>query len=98
MDIDLTKAKLRATDSRKAKTGKGIAWVKRCRHGLKYVTATTNSISTNIANGAVLSGSSVIWTAVPSGVPARVEFFIDGKLGATEFQSPYQFNGDPSAF
>ena len=57
---------------------------------------TANTISTNIANGATLSGSSVIWTAVPSGVPVRVEFFIDGTLGTTEFQSPYQFNGDPS--
>ena len=56
---------------------------------------TTNTISTNIANGATLSGSSVIWTAVPSGVPVRVEFFVDGTLGTTELQSPYQFNGDP---
>src|SRR5262245_23679054 len=56
---------------------------------------TTNTISTNIADGAVLSGSSVIWTAVPSGVPVRVEFFIDGTLGTTELYSPYQFNGDP---
>jgi hypothetical protein len=55
---------------------------------------TTNTISTNIADGATLSGSSVIWTAVPSGVPVRVEFFIDGTLGTTEFQSPYRFNGD----
>jgi Fibronectin type III domain/Bacterial Ig domain len=57
---------------------------------------TVNTISTNIANGATLNGSSVVWTAVPSGVPVRVEFFIDGTLGTTEFQSPYQFNGDPS--
>src|SRR5262245_45729757 len=55
---------------------------------------TVNTISTNIANGATLSGSSVIWTAVPSGVPVRVEFFIDGTLGTTELQSPYRFNGD----
>jgi hypothetical protein len=55
---------------------------------------TTNTISTNIANGATLSGSSVVWTAVPSGVPVRVEFFIDGTLGTTELQSPYRFNGD----
>ena len=55
---------------------------------------TANTISTNIANGATLSGSSVIWTAVPSGVPVRVEFFIDGTLGTTELQSPYRFNGD----
>jgi hypothetical protein len=56
--------------------------------------STTNTISTNITNGATLSGSSVVWTAVPSGVPARVEFFIDGTLGTTELQSPYRFNGD----
>jgi Concanavalin A-like lectin/glucanases superfamily/Bacterial Ig domain len=55
-----------------------------------------NSISTNIANGAVLSGSSVVWTAIPSGSPVRVEFFIDGALLWTENSSPYQFNGDPS--
>jgi hypothetical protein len=55
-----------------------------------------NSISTNIANGAVLSGSSVVWMAAPSGSPVRVEFFIDGALLWTENFSPYQFNGDPS--
>lgn len=54
----------------------------------------TNTISTNVDNGAVLSGSDVIWTAVPSGTPVRVEFFIDGTLGTTEFYSPYRFNGD----
>ena len=55
-----------------------------------------NTISTNIDNGAVLSGSAVVWTAVPSSTPVRVEFFIDGTLGTTEFYAPYQFNGDPS--
>ena len=55
-----------------------------------------NTISTNIANGAVLGGSSVIWTAFPSGAPVRVEFFINGTLAATELHFPYQFNGDPS--
>jgi Concanavalin A-like lectin/glucanases superfamily/Bacterial Ig domain len=53
-----------------------------------------NSVSTNIANGAVLSGSSVVWMATPSGSPVRVEFFIDGVLLWTENVSPYQFNGD----
>src|SRR5262249_52819490 len=33
------------------------------------VNSPTNSISTNIADGAVLSGSSVVWTATPSGSP-----------------------------
>jgi hypothetical protein len=57
-------------------------------------TPTTHTISTDIADGAVLSGSAVIWTAVPSHVPSRVEFFINGTLGTTEFYSPYRFNGD----
>jgi len=56
-----------------------------------------NTISTNIANGTILSGSSVVWTATPSGSPVRVEFFIDGAFLWTENVSPYQFNGDPSA-
>jgi hypothetical protein len=55
-----------------------------------------NTISTNIANGTILSGSSVVWTATPSGSPVRVEFFIDGAFLWTENVSPYQFNGDPS--
>jgi uncharacterized protein (DUF2141 family) len=58
-------------------------------------TPVANTISTNISNGAVLSGSSVIWTATPSGVPARVEFSIDGVLHWTEFHPIFQFNGDP---
>jgi len=56
----------------------------------------SNTVVTNITDGAVLSGSSVIWTATPSGSPVRVEFFIDGTLSWTENASPYQFNGDPS--
>jgi hypothetical protein len=56
-------------------------------------TPTANTITTNITDGAKLSGS-VVWTAVPSNVPSRVEFFIDGTLGTTEFYSPYRFNGD----
>jgi hypothetical protein len=55
----------------------------------------SNTISTNITDGAVLSGSSVVWTATPSGSPLRVEFFIDAALLWTENVSPYQFNGDP---
>ena len=54
------------------------------------------TISTNISDGTVLSGSSVVWTAVPSGVPVRVEFLINGTLSGTELIRPYQFNGDPS--
>jgi hypothetical protein len=58
--------------------------------------STIKTISTNISDGSVLSGSSVIWTAVPSGVPLRVEFLINDTLSGTELISPYQFNGDPS--
>jgi hypothetical protein len=47
-------------------------------------TTPANTISTNIANGATLSGSSVIWTAVPNSIPVRAEFFFDGTLGTTE--------------
>jgi hypothetical protein len=57
---------------------------------------TAKTISTNISTGSVLSGSSVIWTAVPYGVPLRVEFLINGALVGTELISPYQFNGDPA--
>ena len=57
---------------------------------------TVNTISTNISNGAVLNGSSVVWTAIPSGVPVRVEFLINGTHAGTELIRPYQFNGDPS--
>jgi Fibronectin type III domain/Bacterial Ig domain len=57
---------------------------------------TLKTISTNISNGAILSGSSVVWTAIPSGVPMRVEFLINGTVSSTELTSPYQFNGDPS--
>ena len=58
-------------------------------------TAVVNTIYTNISNGAPLSGTSVLWTATPSGVPTRVEFSIDGILYWTEFRYVYQFNGDP---
>jgi hypothetical protein len=57
-------------------------------------TPVANAISTNISNGAVLTGTSVLWTAIPSGVPARVEFSIDGVLYWTEFRYIYQFNGN----
>ena len=55
-----------------------------------------NSVSVNIADGAVLSGASLLWTAVPNGIPTRVEFLIDGMLRWTEYRSIYQFNGNPS--
>lgn len=58
--------------------------------------AFVNSVSVNIADGTVLGGTSVVWTATPSGVPTRVEFFIDGMLRWTEYRSNYQFNGNPA--
>jgi hypothetical protein len=58
--------------------------------------STINTISTNITDGAVLAGPAVIWTAVPSGIPLRVEFFINGNFSGAELIRPYQFNGDPS--
>jgi len=33
---------------------------------------TLKTISTNISDGTVLSGSSVVWTTVPSAIPMRV--------------------------
>ena len=37
------------------------------------------------------------WVASPAtGVPQRIEFYVDGVLGTTELNSPYQFNGDPA--
>ena len=53
-----------------------------------------NTVTTNLVNGTVLSGSSVLWTATASGSPVRVEFFIDGALSWTESGAPYQFNGE----
>src|SRR5262245_9063858 len=53
------------------------------------------TISTNISEGTVLSGSSVVWTAVPTGTPMRVEFLIDDTVSAMELISPYRFNGKP---
>src|SRR5690242_13094669 len=47
----------------------------------------TNTLSTNIVNNAILSGSSVVWTATATGSPVRVEFLIDGVLLWTEMVS-----------
>jgi hypothetical protein len=58
--------------------------------------STVNTISTNITDGAVLTGPAVIWTAAPSGSPLRVEFLINGNFSGAELIRPYQFNGDPS--
>ena len=69
---------------------------KSCTATFNLQPVTANTVSTNIANNAVLSGSSVIWTATATGSPVRVEFLIDGALSWTELASPYQFNGDPS--
>jgi hypothetical protein len=70
-----------------------------CTATFNLQTSTANTISTNIVNNVVLSGSSVLWTATPTGSPIRVEFLIDGSLKwsetTTSFQY-YQYNGDPS--
>jgi Bacterial Ig domain/Cellulase (glycosyl hydrolase family 5) len=54
------------------------------------------TLTSSIANGAVLSGS-VAWivNASGSGV-ARVDFFVDGTKKWTEAYAPYYFNGDPN--
>ena len=53
------------------------------------------TLSTSIANGAIVSRS-VTWTANSQGTSvARVEFVVDGVLRWTEHLAPYQFNGDP---
>jgi Bacterial Ig domain len=54
------------------------------------------SLTTSIANGAVLSGS-VAWIVNANGAGvARVDFFIDGTKKWTEAYAPYYFNGDPN--
>ena len=56
-----------------------------------------NTIATNVADDAVLSGSAVIWTATPSDSRVRVEIFIDGKHIRTEVIGPHDFNdSEPS--
>ena len=52
------------------------------------------TITTNVANGATLSGS-VTWTASPSGgTISKVDFLVDGSVKSTDSTSPYQYNGD----
>jgi len=58
--------------------------------------ASPKVIATNLNDGAVISGPAVIWTAVPSGIPTRVEFFINETFAGAELIPPYQFNGDPT--
>ena len=58
--------------------------------------AKLKAIATNLNDGAVISGPSVIWTAAPSGLPVRVEFFINDIFAGAELIPPYQFNGDPA--
>ncbi len=67
-----------------------------CTATFNTQSGSANTISSNISNGAVLRGSSVVWTATATGSPIRVEFLIDNVLAWTETASPYQFNGDPS--
>lgn len=53
------------------------------------------TVFSSIADGATLAGS-IAWTATAVGVPATVEFLIDGISKWTERSAPYQFNGDPA--
>jgi hypothetical protein len=54
------------------------------------------TVSSNIANGATLSGS-VKWTATPSGATAtKITFSIDGSAKWSDTTAPFQFNGDPN--
>jgi Bacterial Ig domain len=53
------------------------------------------TLTSSIANGAVLSGS-VAWIVNVSGSGvARVDFLIDGTMKWSEAYAPYYFNGDP---
>ena len=66
-------------------------------HPLQHRHPSGNTITTNVADGAVLSGSAVIWTATPSDSRVRVEIFIDGKHIRTEVIGPHEFNdSEPS--
>ena len=54
------------------------------------------TMSSSIANGAVLSGS-VTWIVSTTGTGiARMDFFVDGTKKWTEAYAPYYFNGDPN--
>src|SRR5439155_1186485 len=54
------------------------------------------TLTSSIANGAVLSGSMAwIVSATGTGI-ARVDFFVDGTKQWTEAYAPYYFNGDPN--
>lgn len=54
------------------------------------------TLTSSIANGAVLSGS-VAWIVSTTGTGiARVDFFVDGTKKWSEGYAPYYFNGDPN--
>ena len=54
------------------------------------------TLTSSIANSAVLSGS-VAWIVNTSGTGvARIDFFIDGTKKWSEAYAPYYFNGDPN--
>src|SRR5205085_12273744 len=60
------------------------------------VPAPSVTLSSSIANGAVLSGS-VAWIVNTTGTGvARIDFFIDGTKKWSEAYAPYYFNGDPN--
>src|SRR2546423_11913796 len=60
------------------------------------VPAPSVTLSSSIANGAVLSGS-VAWIVNTTGTGiARVDYFVDGTKKWSEAYAPYYFNGDPN--
>jgi hypothetical protein len=56
----------------------------------------TVTLTNSIANGSTLSGSAQ-WLVNASGYGiVRIDFLVDGVKKWTEFQAPYQYNGDPT--
>jgi hypothetical protein len=52
------------------------------------------TVTSNVANGATLTGS-VTWTAsCGGGTINKVEFLVDGALKSTDSTAPFQYNGD----
>jgi hypothetical protein len=56
-------------------------------------TTTTLSVSSSIADGAILA-EPVAWTATANAGLSRVDFLVDGSVKWTEYKTPYFFNDD----
>jgi hypothetical protein len=54
-------------------------------------TTAAPKVTSSIADGAVLT-KPLVWSATSDGEVDHVDFLIDGKVQATETESPYQFN------